>query len=383
MKFKATDEMSGDGIYQTTGTRESKTMIDLLSSPKLKVGCMVIGLIVFYILSQFAGALFIVCTLLLGIVLCWPEITGQSGSSRRETDRELEKVITRLRKENDMYRQERDNTLQRLSPMTSLKHEKENLQSQIERQTRTTDNLLDEIAQLKIEQKIHQREKLQYAEELYAEKDTSRRKCLEIERLCQETLDRNNKDTENIKTALFQQELESQMYRDQSSSLAERLRTAMVEGQSIATQLQAARIEVQKESRACEEYKMSSKKTFDSMETEINKYKELLKKYGEFANRHKDSDKNLQTSFAELEKVKNENNLLKVENGNLNQLVKDLGKESEVPQCSICMERERNAYLDPCGHTLCMVCATEVMSRNRKCPVCRKHLNKTGELYFS
>ncbi|CAG2250492.1 RNF8 [Mytilus edulis] len=272
-----------------------------------------------------------------------------------ETDRELEKVITRLRKENDMYRQERDNTLQRLSPMTSLKHEKENLQSQIERQT----------------------------QELYAEKDTSRRKCLEIERLCQETLDRNNKDTENIKTALFQQELESQMYRDQSSSLAERLRTAMAEGQSIESQLQAARMDIQKERGASEEYKKSSKKKIDSMETEINKYKELLKKYGEFANRHKDSDKNLQTSFAELEKVKNENNLLKVENRNLNQRVIDLGKESEVPQCSICMERERNTYLDPCGHTLCMVCATEVMSRNRKCPVCRKHLNKTGELYFS
>ncbi|XP_063411925.1 probable E3 ubiquitin-protein ligase bre1 [Mytilus trossulus] len=366
MKFKATDEMSGDGIYQTTGTRESKSMIDLLSSPKLKGGCMVIGLIVFYILSQFAGALFIVCTSLLGIVLlCLPKITGQSGSSRRETDRESEKVITRLRKENDKYRQERDNTLQRLSPMTSLKHEKENLQSQIERQTRTTDNLLDEIAQLKIGQKIHQREKLQYAEELYAEKDTSRRKCLEIERKCQETLDRNNKDTENIKTALFQQELESQMYRDQSSSLAERLRTAMAEGQSIATQLQAARIEVQKESRACEEYKKSAKKAFDSMEKEIK----MLE------NRHKDT--------AELEKVKNENNSLKVENRNLNQRVIDLGKESEVPQCSICMERERNTYLDPCGHTLCMVCATEVMSRNRKCPVCRKHLNKTGELYFS
>lgn len=42
--------------------------------------------------------------------------------------------------------------------------------------------------------------------------------------------------------------------------------------------------------------------------------------------RHKDSDKNLQTSFAELEKVKNENNLLKVENRNLNQRVIDLGK---------------------------------------------------------
>ncbi|XP_076089340.1 uncharacterized protein LOC143059682 [Mytilus galloprovincialis] len=367
MKFKATDEMSGDGIYQTTGTSESKSMIGLLSSPKLKGGCMVIGLIVFYILSQFSGALFIVCTLLLGIVVsCLPKITGQSGSSRGETDRELEKVITRLRKENDMYRQERDNTLQRLSPMTSLKHEKENLQSQIERQTRTTDNLLDEIAQLKIEQKIHQREKLQYAEELYAEKDTSRRKCMEIERKCQETLDRNNKDTENIKTALFQQELESQMYRDQSTSLAERLRTAMAEGQSIESQLQAARIDFQKEHRACEEYKKSAKKTFDSMKTEINKLE----------NRHKDS-------FAELEKVKNENNSLKVENRNLNQRVIDLGKESEVPQCSICMERERNTYLDPCGHTLCMVCATEVMSRNRKCPVCRKHLNKTGELYFS
>ncbi|CAC5368279.1 unnamed protein product [Mytilus coruscus] len=437
----------------------------------------VIGLIVFYILSHFAGALFIVCTLLLGIVLfCLSKITGQSGSTRRETDRELEKIITRLRKENDKYRQERDNTLQRLSPMTSLKHEKENLQSQIERQTRTTDNLLDEIAQLRIEQKIHQREKLQYADELYAEKDNSRRKCMEIERKWQESMDRSNKEIENVKTALFQQELESQMYRDQCTGLTERLREAMTEGHSIETQLQAARIDIQKEHEAYEEYKKSSKKTFDSMETEINKYKELLKKYGEFANKHKDSDRILQTSFAELEKIKKENNSLKsnkeienvktalfqqelesqmyrdqctglterlreamteghsietqlqaaridiqkeheayeeykksskktfdsmeteinkykellkkygefankhkdsdrilqtsfaelekikkennslkLENSNLNKRVIDLGKESEVPQCSICMERERNAYMDPCGHTLCMV----------------------------
>ncbi|XP_052079866.1 probable E3 ubiquitin-protein ligase bre1 [Mytilus californianus] len=382
MKFKATDDMCDGGIYQSS--KESNTMIELLSSPKSTVGCMVTGLIVFYILSQFTGALFIVCTLLLGIVLfCLSKITGQSGSTRRETDREFEKVITRLRKENDKYRQERDNTLQRLSPMTSLKHEKENLQSQIERQTRTTDNLLDEIAQLKIEQKIHQREKLQYADELYAEKDNSRRKCLQIERKWQESIDRSNKDIENVKTALFQQELESQMYRDQCTGLTERLKTAMTEGHSIETQLQTARIEIQKERGALEAYKKSSKETFDSMETEINKNKELMKKYGEFVNKHKDSDRILQTSFAELEKIKNENNSLKLENSNLNKRVIDLGKESEVPQCSICMERERNAYMDPCGHTLCMVCATEVMCRNRKCPVCRKYISKTGELYFN
>jgi hypothetical protein len=39
--------------------------------------------------------------------------------------------------------------------------------------------------------------------------------------------------------------------------------------------------------------------------------------------------------------------------------------------CNICSEREKNAVVSTCGHTMCMPCITSALkSRNRKCPIC-------------
>eukprot|EP00798_Chlamydomonas_sp_ICE-L_P020819 gene20819-biopygen29554 len=40
--------------------------------------------------------------------------------------------------------------------------------------------------------------------------------------------------------------------------------------------------------------------------------------------------------------------------------------------CVVCMERERDVFLQPCGHViLCSRCCDEVLAKSSKCPVCR------------
>lgn len=46
--------------------------------------------------------------------------------------------------------------------------------------------------------------------------------------------------------------------------------------------------------------------------------------------------------------------------------------------CSVCLENECNAALDPCGHLLCGKCAGSVID----CPLCRQSFVKILKLYF-
>ncbi|CAC5389974.1 unnamed protein product [Mytilus coruscus] len=52
-------------------------------------------------------------------------------------------------------------------------------------------------------------------------------------------------------------------------------------------------------------------------------------------------------------------------------------------KCTICMDREKNAVILPCGHTTCMECATEVyLKSNQRCPICRADIEDINPLYF-
>ncbi|XP_052083992.1 uncharacterized protein LOC127721296 [Mytilus californianus] len=52
-------------------------------------------------------------------------------------------------------------------------------------------------------------------------------------------------------------------------------------------------------------------------------------------------------------------------------------------KCTICMDREKNAVILPCGHTTCMECATEVyVGENQRCPICRADIQDINPLYF-
>lgn len=51
--------------------------------------------------------------------------------------------------------------------------------------------------------------------------------------------------------------------------------------------------------------------------------------------------------------------------------------------CCVCMERERDVALFPCGHTyLCQVCTVDVMATNRRCPICQRLIAEFRHVYL-
>ncbi|XP_060556976.1 uncharacterized protein LOC132717506 [Ruditapes philippinarum] len=55
-------------------------------------------------------------------------------------------------------------------------------------------------------------------------------------------------------------------------------------------------------------------------------------------------------------------------------------RQSFTPKCTICMERDRNAFLIPCGHQYCMVCATHLEGTAAPCAFCRRVISSVGRL---
>lgn len=54
--------------------------------------------------------------------------------------------------------------------------------------------------------------------------------------------------------------------------------------------------------------------------------------------------------------------------------------------CSLCLQRNVDTYMDPCGHTGCSQCISMLKEKmgefNCNCFICRKRVNKFGSLYF-
>ncbi|XP_052098764.1 uncharacterized protein LOC127733444 [Mytilus californianus] len=51
-------------------------------------------------------------------------------------------------------------------------------------------------------------------------------------------------------------------------------------------------------------------------------------------------------------------------------------------RCQICVDRERDAYLSPCGHTFCLVCALQVENMGQNCPSCRGEIDKVCSMFL-
>jgi hypothetical protein len=52
-------------------------------------------------------------------------------------------------------------------------------------------------------------------------------------------------------------------------------------------------------------------------------------------------------------------------------------------QCIVCQDALSSVVLDPCGHfCLCDSCLQQVVGRNAKCPVCRKTIVKSLQVFI-
>lgn len=61
---------------------------------------------------------------------------------------------------------------------------------------------------------------------------------------------------------------------------------------------------------------------------------------------------------------------------------KSLPKEkgTEVPECSICLDKKLNRVFIPCGHTTCETCAERLVGK--ACPMCKKLINQAIPLFL-
>jgi hypothetical protein len=59
-------------------------------------------------------------------------------------------------------------------------------------------------------------------------------------------------------------------------------------------------------------------------------------------------------------------------------IYKDVRAATFGPICPVCMHREVETYLDPCGHTFCNSCV-----RSSHCYICRVRIKNKNKLYFT
>ena len=59
--------------------------------------------------------------------------------------------------------------------------------------------------------------------------------------------------------------------------------------------------------------------------------------------------------------------------------VKPLNGGNMGSTCNICMQRNVNRFLDPCGHTICSECLQECQD---SCFICRSHIIQSKPLYM-
>ena len=59
---------------------------------------------------------------------------------------------------------------------------------------------------------------------------------------------------------------------------------------------------------------------------------------------------------------------------------KSLSTDNESNECKICMEKQKNVVLVPCGHTMCDGCAQKF--QKGQCPTCRTRVSSTQKFFL-
>lgn len=282
-------------------------------------------------------------------------------SSDKPSDAEVK--LHKLEKDIESYRLERDHNLQKIAAQKSLVEENENLKRQLERQTGKTEQFLYKLGKLEKEDELHFQEKRSYEDQIWAEKKKYNDKSEEMNQV----LFRYQQEKEQL---ILQLELERKEFNRQCTELHNQLQTAQSEKSNMYRE-------------ACGQIKMLNDE-LEKVATNLRRSEEqmaikdqqIAMKERQIAMKDREIQDKIKTNEEKVQEKQREIDQLKV-------LVEAQTTGETVAHCNICEERPKDTCIDPCGHTLCMVCATEITCRNNKCPVCRKRISKTLKIYFS
>lgn len=65
------------------------------------------------------------------------------------------------------------------------------------------------------------------------------------------------------------------------------------------------------------------------------------------------------------------------------QIIDSQPAKSEHSRCIICLENRKEVALQPCGHAqFCKTCTRRLTSTSKQCPVCRKDIRQTMNIYI-
>jgi len=139
------------------------------------------------------------------------------------------------------------------------------------------------------------------------------------------------------------------------------------------------------------------KESFQQNKDDINKISEFKNFLVSINTKYKDIDPSeINTSILNVSKKISENNesLELKENYNkqnyiynyyLHKYVKTINGLNNGSTCSICLQKQVDTYLEPCGHTVCADCVTKIKGNdeyNVNCFICRKNVIRFNKLYY-
>ena len=140
------------------------------------------------------------------------------------------------------------------------------------------------------------------------------------------------------------------------------------------------------------EYKTS----YDKLQSDINKVSEFKEFAVMINHKYKDLEiEKINGSILELStRIKENNNIEELKKKYLKnnyirncylRFIQRINGCNNGSTCSICLQRQVDTFMEPCGHTGCSECIEKLKERNGEycnCYVCRKSIIKFHKLYF-
>jgi len=140
------------------------------------------------------------------------------------------------------------------------------------------------------------------------------------------------------------------------------------------------------------------KEYYDKLKLDSEKLIDFANFLTDINTKYKDFETNsINESILEVSKKIKENNdkenykkeyekELYILNYYFNNFLKTVNKGNLGSTCSLCLQRNVDTYMNPCGHTGCSQCINELKERmgeyNCNCFICRKKVIKFNALYF-